>query len=275
MKDYWEGTSGFKDGSGSTGNWSDQFGVWGGGGNMLSPNRVDYMSLMQAAGLSDKNNPNQAFNLDIQGKTGGMGGNNTFSFGQLGQWGGGVSPGNVSGGGQGGGIQPQNPGNLPVNSQLSGANLGLPAGQAPAYTITGAAGTGTAAAPGGAAGFWKGLIGNQRLITGVVSAVGTMYGQYDQKKKAQEALKWQNAQLDARRQYEQERINQIRNSPMARLTPNLMALVAQVFGDRLKKRGINADSGAWINAMFPGMFPPPAPNPGGMQSAPMPGQGGQ
>lgn len=153
-------------------------------------------------------------------------------------------------------------------NSASGSSQGFSLGLGNTPTGTAASTATSAAGKTGATAFWKGLMGNQRLITGVVSAVGTMYGQAQQKKEAQKMHDWQNSQLAARRQYEQDRINSIRNSPMARLTPNLMMLVAQIFGNRLQKRGIQgADPNSWIAAMFPGM------QQGGMQSSQMPGSG--
>lgn len=173
-----------------------------------------------------------------------------YSFVHTGGGGGfGSSPvgGSPGGGGSsygGGGLQPQNI--QPIAGQSGSAqglaNLGGAgaAGSAPGYSITGAAG-GTS---GGAGGFtWgnaaKWAMSNQKLLTGVVSAAGSLYGSYQDKKAQEKAYNWQKDELNARRAYEQQRLDAARNSPIARMTAPLMKTVLELYTARLAKRGVN------------------------------------
>lgn len=147
--------------------------------------------------------------------------------------------------GGGGGLQPQ--GIQPIAGQ-SGSAQGLAnlsgagaAGGAPGYSITGAAGS-TGAGGGfswGNAAKW--VMGNQRLLTGVVSAAGSLYGSYQDKKAQEKAYNWQKDELAARRAYEQQRIDAARNSPIARMTAPLMKTVLELYSKKLAKRGVNLD----------------------------------
>lgn len=146
-----------------------------------------------------------------------------------------------------GGLAPQAIGTLPV---ASGSSTGLAA-------LSGGAGAATAApaaAISGSGGFWgnaaKWAMSNQRLLTGVVSAAGSLYGSYQDKKAQEKAYNWQKEELAARRAYEQQRIDAARNSPIARMTAPLMKTVLELYSKKLAKRGVNLDLASML-----GMIP--------------------
>lgn len=179
-------------------------------------------------------------------------------FGQLpGMQQGGVGASPMSGdSGATSSLQPQSAETLQMGSRLGTVTAPAGgAGAAPAYSITGApaaGGASAAATPGaGGAGSWfSKIMGNQRMMSGVLTAVGTWYGQYDQKKQAGKMYDAQMRELDARRQYEQARIDAYRNSPAARMAPELMKLALQIYGARLNRHGVQVDPNAWIASIF-------------------------
>jgi len=160
-------------------------------------------------------------------------------------------------------LQAQPVNQMPVNSQLSGYNFGAtasaPAGTAPVVTggsVAGGGGAaGASAGAGGGSGFWsgvKGALGNRQLMTGIITGLGAIYGQYDQKKQAKDAYNWQKGELEAQRAYQQQRLDAQRNSPLGQMIPSLMAAVAQLYQGRLAKRGVNLDLTALISNMMGG-----------------------
>lgn len=188
---------------------------------------------------------------------------------QAGRLGGGASPGGGASSGSSGGLAPQAAQPVQVGSQLSTASLGggaVPVGTSTAPVISGGAmagGGGAAAGAAGAAGtagstaattaatpWWKAALGNKALMSGVVSAAGTAYGQYQQKSQAKDAYKWQQGELEARRAYEEEKLRRRQNSPFAQMVPQLQAMAIALYGDRLRKRGLGANLDA-ILAMIP------------------------
>lgn len=170
-----------------------------------------------------------------------------------GQGGGGVGP--VPGGSSGPSapanstLTPNTVSTMNVPSQLSTTPLTpLSTGASAAPTITGAAGAGAGAAGAGgaaagstssaaAAPWWKTVLGNKALMSGAITAVGSIYGQYDQKKQAKDAYKYQQGELAAQRAYAEEQLARRQNSPVARMTPALMQMAVQIFGQRLRNRG--------------------------------------
>ncbi len=257
------------------GDWS-AFGISQPGSFM--PNRAQFTTLNQVAGI--ENNPASPNFGKPRLSAYGTAGNATYNFADpYGRFGAGGAGGSGGGGGTasgGGGLQPQAIQPVQVNGQLAGANLGVGGGSlapnaAPLIggssplaganlAVAGGGSAGAAAAPvitgssgaGGAAGWFKTLMGNQRLISGVVSAAGTLYGQYDQKKQASKTYDAAMKELEARRAYEQQRIEAYQNSPAARMAPTLMKLVADIYGKRLNKHGVQFDTAAFLQQMFGG-----------------------
>lgn len=237
--------------------WS-QFGVSNPGtAGGLMPNMAQWTTLNQSAGF-DNGNPLLTASGTAGNRTYSFGDRQGATFGAGGGGGGGSAP-------SGGGLQPQPVQQLPVNSQLSGANLGLQqvggltpqtigtlpvgsqlanvtpiagagAGAAPAYTVT----AGAAATPVTSTSSWWGkMMGNKKLMSSLITGAASVWNQYQQKGAQKDMYRAQERELAAQRAYQEEMYQRRQNSPQAQVARALLPAVLQFYSQRLGRRGVN------------------------------------
>lgn len=217
---------------------------------------VNLTRLMQSAGFDTKTK-NPLLSIDPKYQDGYR--STSYSFGQDSgsRFGGGSTgaPGGSAGGG--GGAAGGGGGSLTANTIPT---MAAPAQTAPALAGSGAAGaggsmtvSGVGGATGGASsGFWgaaKGFMGNKALMSGLVTAFGSAYGQYSKKKEAKAAYEWQSNELERQREWQREQAERKRNSPAAKMAPFLIQYYLPQIVSKMKSRN-NGGNNAALDQML-------------------------
>lgn len=239
----------------------NQFGDTGGG---MLPSRVDFTSLMQAAGTDANNqtrlNINPVYGNGYRSTVYSFnGGPDRGNFGAGGTGTGGGAPG--SGGAAGGSTVPGSSasGLAGTSTGFGPSSLGLTGGGASGATggVLGGANaaggvTAGAGASGASGGFWgaaKGVLGNKALMSGLISGLSSAYGQWQQKSLAKDQYKYQSQELERYRQWQADQAERKRNSPSAQMSRALLAYYMPIMVERLGRHGRGGDTSALQEAM--------------------------
>lgn len=88
-----------------------------------------------------------------------------------------------------------------------------------------------------------------KILVGVVSAAGTIYAAREQKKAQQAQYDYEQRMLQERRDYANQQVAAAQNTPAAKIAPYLMKATMQLYGDKLKKYGVDLPLEDIFNAL--------------------------